>query len=41
MEIELIDKGGEGLRECLRGGQRGNYPCILIQPVFPKFAISI
>jgi hypothetical protein len=41
MGYELIHKRGEGLRELLRGRPRGNYPCILIQPIFPKFYIGI
>jgi hypothetical protein len=33
MEVELIQKRGEGLRQC----PRGNYPCLLISPTFFNF----
>jgi hypothetical protein len=39
MGDELIHKRGEGLGECLKRGPRGNYPCILIQPIFLKFLL--
>jgi hypothetical protein len=39
MGDELIHKGGEGIKECPRGVQGGNYPCILIQPIFLNYII--
>jgi hypothetical protein len=39
MGVELIHKRGEGLREYVRGVQRENYPCLLIQPIFLNFLL--
>jgi hypothetical protein len=41
MGVELIHKGGEDIKECVRGVQRGELPMYINSIHFPKFVIGI